>query len=907
MAKFAMNAISFLTRHSIYSALNVISEAVGVACRLRSLTILLGGPLALLPATTWAAPVGGQISAGIGRIAQNENTTTVTQDSTRLAINWSSFNVGANESVRFNQPGRSAIVLNRVLGQSPSAIHGKVSANGQVFILNPNGVLFSSNSQVSVGGLVASTLNLSDTDFMNGRYVFSGSGRAGARIINQGKITADDGGYIALLGPQVANHGTLTANGGNVTLAAGTQMTLTLHEHSLVTLSIEQGAVDALVENHNLIQADGGVVVLTSKGKDAALSGVVNNTGVIQARTVNKKKGEIRLLAEGGTVVMPGTLDASANDGGDGGTIVTAGDKVSIADSAHVTTAATKGKTGTWQIDTQANDFRIANDGGDVSADTLSRMLGLNNVKVSTQAADSDIVLRDALNWKTDAVLSLKAQRNILLDAPVDAAAGGLALHAGKEIRPSAAVNVRNFTLDGGNWVQKNATLVAFNALDFRLNAGSFLRVGDGDGSRGNAYQITDIYGLQGIRSSSELLSGNYKLINDIDAGSTAGWHDGAGFVPIGDGYRNAEWGNDKGYEPAGDSHGAFSGTVDGQGYVVKNLRINRPRQISVGMFGFVDGGEISNIGMEGGSVTGAAEVGSLVGSLWRGTVSDSFSSASAAGSDHALKKAGFRNNFIGGLAGGVYRQGNIRKSHASGAVSGNGGVGGLAGVNDGKIENSHASGRVDGKQHVGGLAGVLVGQIHGSHASGAVNGDTNVGGLVGISRASRKRPEANENGRQISHSYATGSVNGNTNVGGLVGAIQDGARISNIRVDGSVGGSKSVGRLVGAVDAGGAAIGNVQPPAAGPDAARQLPDIGFVAPLAEAPPTGASAPAVPGIRDVIDAVRTARWSDLKGVAPPAAVADLITVSDERAATLALDENFQPCERRQGDLSRACN
>jgi len=99
-----------------------------------------------------------------------------------------------------------------------------------------------------------------------------------------------------------------------------------------------------------------------------------------------------------------------------------------------------------------------------------------------------------------------------------------------------------------------------------------------------------------------------------------------------------------KGYEPAGDSHGAFSGTVDGQGYVVKNLSINRPRQISVGMFGFVDGGEISNIGMEGGSVTGAAEVGSLVGSLWRGTVSDSFSSASAAGSDHALKKAGFRN-----------------------------------------------------------------------------------------------------------------------------------------------------------------------------------------------------------------------------------------------------------------------
>jgi len=939
-----MNCPCPLNPSSVRDAHNLVAATLVAGYRRRCRAALLSGPLALLPVVVCAAPTGGEIKAGSGQITQNGNTTTIQQGSDRLAINWQSFNVAVTESVHFNQPGRSSIVLNRVLGQSRSAIHGKITANGQVFILNPNGVLFSSTSQVNVGGLVASTLHLSDTDFMNGRYVFSGSGRAGARIINQGSITVDDGGYIALLAPQVANHGKLTANGGNVTLAAGTQMTLTLQEHSLVTLSIEQGAVDALVENHDLIQADGGVVVLSSKGKDAALSGVVNNTGVIQARTVSNKKGEIRLLAEGGTVKLGGLLDASAGDGGDGGTIATTGDKVDIADSAQITTAAPNGQTGHWQI--KSNDFTIARKGGNVSGSTMSRLLESNNVGISTQTGDIDV--NDALGWNSATRLSLTSQQDIRLNDSIDAPHGDLALKAGKEISASGAVRVRQFALNGGKWEQNSAALAAFHAHDFRLNAGSFLRVGGGDGSRGNPYKITDVYGLQGIGSSRQLLSGSYRLINHIDASGTANWHDGAGFVPLGDGYDNAKWGNGTGYARSGESHGAFTGDFDGDGYMVSDIHIHRPRQISVGMVGFVDGGgTVRNVHLKRGSIVGGAEVGALVGSLWDGTVSNSISSATVTGSGEA-SKLGNLNDAIGGLVGGNFQRGTISQSHASGAVRGEGGVGGLVGMNDGKIEHSYASGTVDGQRNVGGLTGVLVGQVQHSYATGAVTGKTNVGGLVGISRKSEKRPEANENGRQIRHSYATGAVTGETNVGGLVGNIEGGAQISNSYATGVVNGRTKTGGLVGNIGPDGAAITashwdkqtTGQRGSAGGEGRTtpQMQEVVFTLPQAGAlPPAPPAAPqpfdnrpppvsidtAPPvdtGIMHTINAVRTARLAAPNGTVPPAGsgnvmmpnaggrranIAELITIT-EAAPELALEESLRSCAGSQGVRPRAC-
>lgn len=139
---------------------------------------------------------------------------------------------------------------------------GQLKANGQVFLLNPNGVLFGANAQVSVGGLVASTLNLSDQDFLAGQYRFNGDSTASVR--NKGNIHTKNGGYVALLGANVSNHGAITASQGNVSLAAGKEVTLQLANGSLLGLTVDQGAVDAVAQNHGLIHAKSGQILLTA-------------------------------------------------------------------------------------------------------------------------------------------------------------------------------------------------------------------------------------------------------------------------------------------------------------------------------------------------------------------------------------------------------------------------------------------------------------------------------------------------------------------------------------------------------------------------------------------------------------------------------------------------------------------
>src|SRR5689334_2887503 len=185
-----------------------------------------------------AGPEGGQVSAGQGSISRSGTTTTIQQNSSRLSINWQSFGVGANETVNFVQPSSSSVALNRVLGTEASQIMGRLNANGQVFLLNPNGVLFGKTAQVSVGGLVASTLGLSDADFMGGRTVLRGTGGV---VRNEGTIRAADGGSIALVGGQVSNEGTLVANLGTVALAAGKQVTLDFAGDGLLKLAVDEG------------------------------------------------------------------------------------------------------------------------------------------------------------------------------------------------------------------------------------------------------------------------------------------------------------------------------------------------------------------------------------------------------------------------------------------------------------------------------------------------------------------------------------------------------------------------------------------------------------------------------------------------------------------------------------------
>ena len=142
-----------------------IARGQGKSSKLVAAAVTLGAALAQ------ARSVGGQVSAGAGTIAQAGTGTTIDQSSQNLAINWQGFSIAANETVRFNQPNAFAIALNRVTGQNPSQILGSLSANGQVFVINPNGVLFGTTAPVNVGGLVATTLGLGDADFMAGRWL----------------------------------------------------------------------------------------------------------------------------------------------------------------------------------------------------------------------------------------------------------------------------------------------------------------------------------------------------------------------------------------------------------------------------------------------------------------------------------------------------------------------------------------------------------------------------------------------------------------------------------------------------------------------------------------------------------------------------------------------------------------
>ena len=219
--------------------------------------VLASGPHA------FALPVGGTVAAGSASISSSPGALQINQSTPQAIINWQSFSIAKSESVTFHQPSSSSVVLNRVTGGDPSTILGSLTANGKVFLVNPNGVLFAKGAQVNVGGLVASTLGISDANFKAGNYQFTGTNGNG--VVNQGSIIAN-GGYVALLGAKVDNEGVITAQMGSVVLASGAAMTMDVAGNGLLNVAVSKGAVNALVKNGGLIQANGGEVIMTAAG-----------------------------------------------------------------------------------------------------------------------------------------------------------------------------------------------------------------------------------------------------------------------------------------------------------------------------------------------------------------------------------------------------------------------------------------------------------------------------------------------------------------------------------------------------------------------------------------------------------------------------------------------------------------
>jgi filamentous hemagglutinin family protein len=315
-------------------------------------------PAALLAPFAQAAPADGIVRAGAATIAQSANATTITQTSSRAVIDWRSFDIGAGESVTFAQPNAQAAVLNRVTGTQFSSLQGSLSANGQVFLVNPNGILIGNGAAINVGSFFASTANIATPAFMsdpasvNGRYAFDELTTAArtSTIVNAGSITVADAGMVALVAPGVRNTGTIVGRLGTIELASATHFTLDLYGDDLVRLALDDSIAGALVDSSGAtlqaqvgaagqLTADGGRVVLLSVPAAAGVvSEAINLSGVARAQSVGVNgRGEISLLANSGVVTVSGGIDAASNVAGAlGGEISLMGGSVHLTSAARV-------------------------------------------------------------------------------------------------------------------------------------------------------------------------------------------------------------------------------------------------------------------------------------------------------------------------------------------------------------------------------------------------------------------------------------------------------------------------------------------------------------------------------------------------------------------------------------------
>lgn len=324
---------------------------------LRLTVIAASVALAFDGTCAFAAPQGGVVQAGAAQIVHTTPTRLdIIQSTNRAIINWQSFGIAASEHVNFQQPSVQSAMLNRVIGVDPSVILGRLTANGTVFLVNANGVLFGPGSKIDVGSLIATTAGISNENFMAGRYRFDQITNRFATVINRGEITAAEGGLVALVAPGVENTGIIRANLGKVVLASGHAFTLDLFGDKLIALAIDDKVVERLtdpegrpltayVNQAGTIEADGGTVLLTAHAAKTILDNVINSSGTIQARSFAQHGGEIVLYGgDEGTVRVSGVLDASGQHAGErGGSVRVLGENVQLASTAKVNVSGDAG------------------------------------------------------------------------------------------------------------------------------------------------------------------------------------------------------------------------------------------------------------------------------------------------------------------------------------------------------------------------------------------------------------------------------------------------------------------------------------------------------------------------------------------------------------------------------------
>jgi filamentous hemagglutinin family protein len=720
----------------------------------RTFALALLASTALLPVAAQAQqlPSGGQVAAGSATIGTaSGGAMTITQGSDRAVINWHDFSVGAGGKVDILQPNAGSALLNRVTGTATSTIAGQINANGQVFLVNPNGILITPTGSVKAAGFVASTLDLGDSAFMNGEITVSGRGGS---VVNQGTISIVKGGYAALIGGKVDNSGLILAPLGKVALGAGTRATLDLEGDGFLQVALP--ASDSGITMSGRIVADGGAVVISAAQAVDAARSTVNLSGVIEARGFESKGGTVVLTGDaiqltgasidvsgalGGTVLIGGerqgkgtlahaqtlTVDAAssikadatgAGNGGEivlwsdqrtdfAGTISARGAGTGNGGNAEVSSAGLLKYTGladlrgsrfgTLLLDPY--NFVISNDAGsDITADNLQNQLSFGNLSIGTIG---DITISAPLTW-SNSTLTLYAENAIAINAPITiGGSGGLDLTAGSTT--VGGFSLLNLTFGNGAGISYTAAPNSGQSLSINGEAYTLL------------YSMSDLAGLNNA-------TGRYALANNLTASGTYS----TALIPT------------------------FGGTLEGLGHTISNLRIAGANS-NAGLIGAIlQTGTVRDIGLTGLSLNASGGYAGGLAAFNSGVVTNAFVNGSI--------------NIVANNAGGLVGYNNaglVTNVYSAGSVTANGNVGGIVGwAQGGLVSNAYSTAALTGNSAVGGIVGTNNGSIVSTYATGTINGTSGIGGgLVG------------SNGGSVQSSYwDIGTTGRSTSPGGGTG-----------------------------------------------------------------------------------------------------------------------------------------
>ncbi|HWR01416.1 MAG TPA: YDG domain-containing protein, partial [Chlorobaculum sp.] len=470
-----------------------------------------------------ALPTGGQVVSGQASISQQGTVLMIDQTTPKAAIDWSSFNIGSQAQVDFKQPDVNSVALNRVMLANPSVIEGKLTATGQVFLINPSGVIFGSGAQVDVGGLVASTMNISLKDFQDGTYRFTRDGST-AEIDNRGLISAKDGGYVALIGATVRNENTITANGGGtVALASGDAVSLEFSGGKLMNVAVDASTVESLIENKQLIRADGGRVLMTTAAASALQGAVINNTGSVEAGSISTEGGVIRLV--GGTVKSSGTMSAA------GGSIgIQADGNIILGGSIAAPSGSVKLQSAGSIVDT--DESRVTARNIEVAGDYISLAGRMESAGGALSLAGGSAVLlsptsRMGADGVTGGTVEITSPSGYVLASGVVSANGSMGAGGTVRLAGSGSTTLLGSTLDasgvtGGGQVSVGKTSGALASSSVFIDAASSIKANAtvfGQGGSINLWSTnaTSIYGT--LSANGGLLAGAGGRIDISSAG----------------------------------------------------------------------------------------------------------------------------------------------------------------------------------------------------------------------------------------------------------------------------------------------------------------------------------------------------------------------------------------------------